>query len=191
MRFIAMKLILASASPRRKELLRSLRPQFLCVPADIVEVVLPGSPRETVLSLARQKAEWVAKRYPEDVVIGSDTVVAFEGEILGKPVSAAHAREMLTRLSGRTHSVFTGVCVITPQGMECAAEETLVTMNTLSEEEICAYVAGGSPLDKAGSYGIQDEGIVKSYEGSYTNVMGFPVELAACLLEKSAKEVGL
>lgn len=186
-----MKLILASASPRRKELLRSLRPQFLCVPADIVEVVLPGSPRETVLSLARQKAEWVAKRYPEDVVIGSDTVVAFEGEILGKPVSAAHAREMLTRLSGRTHSVFTGVCVITPQGMECAAEETLVTMNTLSEEEICAYVAGGSPLDKAGSYGIQDEGIVKSYEGSYTNVMGFPVELAACLLEKSAKEVGL
>lgn len=188
---MGMKLILASQSPRRRELLSRLRPKFLTVPADVDEHLPSGvAPRAAVCLLAEKKAEAVARLHPNDVVIGSDTIVAFEGEILGKPASAADAVQMLKRLRGRTHSVFTGVCVITPQGKVTEADETAVTMNALTESQIEAYVKSGSPLDKAGSYGIQDAGIVRGYCGSYTNVMGFPLELVEKLLEKTAKEVG-
>jgi len=178
-----MQFVLASASPRRKELLAELVNEFEIIPSLADENVAYTSPENLVLQLAERKASEVALR-PENegkIVIGSDTVVAFEGKVLGKPKDKADAFRMLKMLSGKPHAVFTGVCFAVKKGeklsLNTRAEKTAVYFEDLSDEWIRAYIASGSPMDKAGAYGIQDGGLVKKIEGSYTNVVGFPIEL--------------
>ena len=171
-------LILASKSPRRKELLSIITPDFEIIPAvgeECADRSLP--PDRYVSELARHKAEEVAALHPDDIVIGADTVVAAGGEILGKPKDAEDAERMLKLLSGTCHSVFTGVCVISKDRISAFAEETKVRFFDLSEQEIADYIATGEPFDKAGAYGIQDIGalLVSGITGDYYNVMGLPV----------------
>lgn len=179
-----MEWILASASPRRKELLAQIIPEFEVIPSCADESVQGEvSPKKLVLLLAARKAEEVALR-PENMgkkVIGADTVVAFQGEVLGKPKDEADAFRMLKGLSGKKHAVYTGVCIawVEDGKFYCKrkAARTTVVFNELDDEWIKAYILGGSPMDKAGAYGIQDGGLVKRIKGSYSNVVGFPVEL--------------
>ena len=181
-----MQLILASQSPRRRELLSDAGIRFTVVPSLFEEKGEGLSPQETVLRFAEGKAEEVFHRYPEAAVLGADTVVALDGEIFGKPHTENGAKEMLRRLSGRTHSVFTGVCLIADGVKKQAVCETHVTFYELSEEFIEEYVREVRPLDKAGAYGIQDGySIVKSYEGSYTNVVGLPMGLVREYLKEA------
>lgn len=172
-------MILASQSPRRRELLSLITTDFKVIPAKGEEILPDGiSPKEAVILLSRQKAAEIYKEYKNDTIIASDTVVAIDGKILGKPIDVADAAAMLRSLSGRTHSVFTGVCIISPDGSEnCFAEETTVEFWELSDEHITDYVRSGEPMDKAGAYGIQDAGalLVKCINGDYYNVMGLPV----------------
>ena len=181
-----MQIVLASASPRRRELLKELVPDFRVLPAKGEERADPSlSPEETVKELARRKAEEVAAliQSQECAVLGADTVVALDGKILGKPKDEADAFRMLSALSGRTHEVFTGVCLILPGGEKTVrAERTEVEFYPLSEEWIREYIAGGSPMDKAGAYGIQDGGLARRITGSYSNVVGLPLELCRELL---------
>ncbi len=182
-----MQWILASASPRRKELLHELIDDFEIIPAKGEERAEEGlSPEALVKALARQKAREVAA-LPQargKGVLGADTVVALDGIVLGKPKDEADAVRMLTALSNRTHEVFTGVCVSLPDGRErLAAARTEVEFEKLSPEYIAEYVRGGSPMDKAGAYGIQDGGLVKGIRGSYSNVVGLPVELCREILK--------
>lgn len=175
-------MILASQSPRRRELLGLFCPDFRVIPARGEELLPDGiAPREAVMLLSKQKAEEIAAReFPDgnimDTIVAADTVVAIDGEILGKPKSPEHAVEMLKQLSGRKHSVFTGVTLITPGSSVTFAEETLVEFYPLTEQEIAEYAATGEPMDKAGAYGIQGRGalLVKRIEGDYYNVMGLP-----------------
>ncbi len=172
-------MILASQSPRRRELLSLIRSDFRIIPAKGEENLPDGiSPDEAVVLLSRQKAGEIYKEYKNETIIAADTVVSIDGKILGKPTSEENAAEMLRLLSGRVHSVFTGVCVIREDGSQLSfAEETKVEFWNLSEEMIADYVAGGEPMDKAGAYGIQGSGaiLVKRIEGCYYNVMGLPV----------------
>ena len=172
-------MILASQSPRRKELLALICEDFRIIPAKGEELLPEGiSPRDAVLLLARQKAEEIHALHGGDTIISADTVVAIDGKILGKPSDAANAAEMLSLLSGREHSVFTGVCIIGADGAATAfAEETRVEFWRLSDGEIADYVSTGEPMDKAGAYGIQGRGalLVKRIDGDYYNVMGLPV----------------
>jgi len=173
-------LVLASASPRRQELLRNAGIVFDVQPAHIPEGPVPGEQaRDCAERLAREKAMAVAKHRPGDVVLGADTVVAMGGQILGKPVDSADAVRMLRMLSGREHQVITGVCVVANGQSSVASETTAVTMSEISEKEIADYVATGEPMDKAGAYAIQ--GIASSWipriEGDYSNVVGLPVAL--------------
>ena len=178
------KLILASNSPRRRELLSEIC-EFEVVPSLFEEKAENLTAKETVLAFAQGKAEEVASRFPNRYVLGADTVVSYAGEILGKPKNKADAAEMLRKLSGNTHSVFTGVCLVGGGQTFLEAVETKVTFFELSEELIAAYVNSGLPLDKAGAYGIQDGyPLVKSYEGQYSNVVGLPVETVRELLKK-------
>lgn len=178
------KLILASNSPRRRELLSEIC-EFEVIPSRFEERAENLSARETVLKFAAGKAEEVLSRFPKRFVLGADTVVALDGEILGKPKNKADAAEMLKKLSGRTHSVFTGVCLAGGGQKYSEAVETKVTFFTLSEELIERYVESGLPLDKAGAYGIQDGfPLVEAYEGQYSNVVGLPVEKVRELLKK-------
>lgn len=183
-----MKLVLASNSPRRRELLASIIPQFDVVPSSFEERAEGLSARETALAFAEGKAGEVFSRFPDCVVLGSDTVVALGGEVLGKPKDREDAVRTLRALSGKTHSVYTGVCLAGAFGKRSAVAETRVTFYRLSEKLIGEYVASGLPLDKAGSYGIQDGyPLVEKYEGSYSNVVGLPV----ALVKKLLKEVNL
>ena len=177
-----MKIILASASPRRRELLAGLV-EFEIAPSRFEEVT-EGGAEEVVRLNARGKAKEVLSRFPDCRVLGADTVVALGGEILGKPKDEGDAERMLRLLSGRTHSVFTGVCVADRSGtVECVVE-TKVLFKTLSENTIKNYILSGAPLDKAGAYGIQDGIVVESIEGSYTNVMGLPMEAVREMLKE-------
>lgn len=169
-----MKLLLASASPRRRELLAPVCP--FEVEISRFEEHDMGSAEETVLLNARGKALEVLARFPDCRVLGADTAVALNGVILGKPKDAEDAERMLRFLSGKTHSVFTGVCLADLGGVKERVVETKVTFKRLSKKTIEDYVLSGAPLDKAGAYGIQDGVAVKSYEGSYSNVMGLPME---------------
>lgn len=169
-----MKLLLASASPRRKELLSSVCPFEVAVSR--FRESDTGSAEETVLRNARGKALEVLGRFPACRVLGADTAVALDGMILGKPKDAADAERMLRLLSGKRHSVFTGVCLADQTGVSETVVETKVLFKELNEKTIKNYVLSGSPLDKAGAYGIQDGVVVASCEGSYSNVMGLPVE---------------
>lgn len=182
-----MKLILASASPRRRELLGEIA-EFSLQPSLFEEKAEGLSARDTAEYFAEGKAKEVFSRFPDCFVLGADTVVAFEGKILGKPKDKEEARKTLRLLSGRTHSVYTGVCLIGKGFCKVLSVETLVTFHELGEEMIEKYVESGLPLDKAGSYGIQDGyPLVKSYEGSYTNVVGLPQEEVRALIEEAIK----
>ena len=172
------KIILASASPRRKELMELAGYDFEVICADIVEVVPEEAmPQEVVMSLALQKAQAVAAEHKEAVVIGSDTVVALDGKILGKPHSEQEACEMLRSLSGRTHKVFTGVAIVCGGKVKNFFDETDVEFYSLGDDEIKKYVATGEPTDKAGAYGIQGKGsvLVKRINGDFFSVMGLPI----------------
>jgi len=181
-------LVLASASPRRRELLAQAGFTFTVTPASIPEDPQPGeNPVSYVTRLAREKAETVfARLQSEIVVLGADTtVVAPNGEILEKPTDAADAARMLRLLSGATHQVITGVAVVSSSGTETAAEVTHVTMLTLSDEEIAAYIATGEPMDKAGAYAIQGRAArwIPRIHGCYFNVVGLPLALVSGMLE--------
>lgn len=182
------KIILASQSPRRRMLLENIGLKFTILVDDAEEKKnADWTPQETVLRLSAQKAENVARRIKEPaIVIGADTVVAIEGEILGKPEDEAVAEKMLTQLSDRTHAVFTGVTVLdtAAEKRQCFYEETKVRFRPLSREEIRRYIASGEPMDKAGAYGIQNLGalFVEGIEGDYFNVVGLPVCRLASVL---------
>jgi len=181
-------LILASASPRRQEILRNAGIEFTVQTADIDEIVHQGeSPRECAERLAREKARTVAKREPGSFVLGADTIVVVDGEILGKPRDEADAARMLRLLSGRGHEVITGVCLIGPGWTESVqSERTLVAMSEISEREIQAYVATGEPMDKAGAYAIQGMASrwIPRIEGDYFNVVGLPMALVSRMLKE-------
>jgi septum formation protein len=179
------RVILASQSPRRRELLRLVGIPHEVRPADIDETYLPGEvPREHAERLAREKAARMHE--PDAIVIGSDTIVVVDGEVLGKPTDAASATRMLRRLSGRSHIVITAVAAAWNDRVESAVEEVTVTFHTLTDEEIAAYIATGEPMDKAGAYGIQGFGatIVARVEGDYFAVMGLPLQRLVLVLEK-------
>ncbi len=183
-------LILASASPRRQELLRNAGIPFTVQAADIDETPTAGeSPQHCAERLAREKALAVFKRQPQSYVLGADTIVVVDDDvILGKPRDEEDAVRMLRLLSGRTHSVITGVCLVGPGTSETssASETTLVTMCEISDEEIHSYGATGEPMDKAGAYAIQ--GIASRWipriEGDYSNVVGLPVALVYAMLRE-------
>ena len=172
-----MQLILASGSPRRKELLSLFRIPFTVVPADVDETMDPAkAPCEEVARLSAKKARAV-KREPDDVVIAADTIVVCEGKVLGKPKSEENAYHMLSLLSGRDHQVMTGCTVLRGEKSVTFTEVTDLHFRTLSEREIRAYIASGEPMDKAGAYGIQGGAALfcRRMEGDYYNVMGLPV----------------
>lgn len=172
------EIILASASPRRRELMELAGYDFEVICADIVEVVPENvQPQEVVMSLALQKAQAVAAEHGGSVVVGSDTVVVLDGKILGKPHSEREACEMLRSLSGRTHKVFTGVAIVCGDKVKSFFDETDVEFYPLNDVEIKKYVATGEPMDKAGAYGIQGKGsvLVKKINGDFFNVMGLPI----------------
>lgn len=174
------KIILASASPRRKELLEKLDLDFSVCPADIDESLLPDEDAAMYpLRTAVQKAMAVAKTAEDALIIAADTVVAVDDDILGKPRDEAEAKAMLQRLSGREHIVITGIGVVdTVSGRTLSAtEQTIVYFHPLRDEEIDAYIATGECMDKAGSYGIQGKGslLVRKIDGDYFNVMGLPL----------------
>ena len=195
-----MGLILASASPRRQELLRAAGIAITVQPTNIPEVPLAGEAAKAFAErLAREKAWAVFKQRPTEFVLGADTVVVVDKEILGKPRNPADAERMLRLLSGRTHKVITGVCVMGPQAATAEAknettlgdtrsETTEVTMSAITDDEIRAYIATGEPMDKAGAYAIQGMASrwIPRIEGDYANVVGLPVALVYRML----KEVG-
>jgi septum formation protein len=200
-------LVLASASPRRQELLRNAGISFTVQAADVDETPLAGeAPRDCAERLARTKALAVWRLRPQDTVLGADTIVVVDEAILGKPRDADDAARMLRLLSGRAHRVITGVCVVEAvvrgqlpvagevakgpgEILRTASETTRVTMSELSEDEIRGYVATGEPMDKAGAYAIQ--GIASRWipriEGDYSNVVGLPVALVYAMLQERTK----
>lgn len=189
------QIILASASPRRKELLEQIGLEFEICPAKGEEVITKTIPEEVVMELSKQKAEEVAAMVssfgeehkdittPSDIlVIGADTVVAYDGKILGKPVDEADAKRMLTMLAGNIHSVFTGVTLVLIDKSGRAGElvfyeKTDVKMHPMTEQEIDRYIATSEPMDKAGSYGIQGKCAIhiEKIDGDYNNVVGLPI----------------
>ncbi|HUB02246.1 MAG TPA: Maf family protein [Terriglobales bacterium] len=178
-------LVLASASPRRQELLCNAGVDFEVQAADIDEDPRPGEgPKECAERLAREKALAIAQRRPADAVLGADTIVVIDNQILNKPTDATDAARMLRLLSGRRHEVITGVCLIVNGRCTTSSETTTVTMSEIPEEEIRDYVRTGEPMDKAGGYAIQ--GIASRWiprvEGDYSNVVGLPVALVYRLL---------
>ena len=182
-----MKIILASASPRRRALLEAVGIKFKVCVSDVEEIVLSHwTADQAARSLARQKAEAVAAQYPEACVIGADTVVVIDGQILEKPKDAADAQRMLRLLSGREHRVITGVCLARGDRRRVFSQETAVRFYPLSDDEIARYVATGEPMDKAGSYGIQERGatLIERVEGDYFTVVGLPL----CRLYQALKE---
>ena len=184
------KFILASASPRRKILLRQIGLEFEVRPSGVSEDHdVPQQPAGHVTILSRRKAEAVASGVADAIVVGADTIVVLDGAILGKPEDQADAARMLRLLSGRTHTVFTGFTIIDkPSGRSVTAVETTeVTFRKLTADEIAAYVASGSPMDKAGAYGIQDDYgavFVERINGCFYNVVGFPLSRFYCELIK-------
>ncbi|MGA1825357.1 MAG: Maf family protein [bacterium] len=180
-------LILASASPRRKDLLQTLNLQFRIIPSHIEETNMPGSPEEKARAWALQKAEAIAREF-HGIIIGADTIVVLGEKIFGKPRDVYEAKHMLSQLSGKTHSVITGLALINTQTNCRISEsvETKVTFRSLETGEIDSYVASGEPMDKAGAYGIQGTGahFVEKLEGCYTNVVGLPLTSFRKYLQK-------
>ncbi len=184
-------IVLASASPRRRELLAQAGFIFEVVPSSIPEIRKPSeSAIAFATRLAREKAQDVAARLTGNdlqtaLILGADTVVVAEDEVLGKPVDEVDARRMLLLLAGRTHMVVTGVCMLRGEYVDTAAEITFVTMHTISDEEITAYIATGEPWDKAGGYAIQGYAArwIPRIQGCYFNVVGLPIALVSAMIE--------
>jgi septum formation protein len=179
--------VLASASPRRADILRQLGLDPDVLPADVDETYLEGeTPAQHVERLARAKAEAVARAEPEALVVGADTVVVQGARVLAKPIDAAEAVEMLRSLSGRSHEVLSGLALRGPGGTVSRVSRTMVFMRPFDDEVMSAYVGTGEPLDKAGAYGIQGLGaaLVERIEGDYYSVVGFPVGAFLELLEQ-------
>jgi septum formation protein len=177
-----LKMILASGSPRRREILAQMGYDFKTVSPDLDESLLDGeSPDRHVMRLSRAKAKSVADKHPDDLVIGADTIVVLGNRILGKPSSPDEAIEMLHLLSGKAHVVYTGLSlIILSEKLERTGyDATKVIFNTLEDNSIRSYVESGEPLDKAGAYGIQGMGsfLVNHYEGEFDTVIGFPTKL--------------
>ena len=175
------KLILASTSLRRKDLLAKAGFEYEVIPSDYEEdMTLDMDPRELVMLFAQEKARSVAEKFPDAVVIGADTVIAFGNRAVGKPHTPQKAKETLSRLSGSAHSVLTGFCImhISADMRESRVVETHVYFKHLSENEVDSYIATGEPLDRAGAYAIQAKGkfLIDRIDGDYTNVVGFPVQ---------------
>lgn len=184
----AMKIVLASGSPRRQKLLSEMGYDFEVVTPVIPEKNTPGeAPQDFVKRLSRLKAESVALKYPDSLIVGADTVVVLERRILGKPESKSEAKSMLELLSGKTHTVFTGISMIVLEKNIAKSDfdSTEVTFNKLSPENINRYVESGEPLDKAGAYGIQGMGsfLVDNYDGELDTVIGFPSKLFKTMYE--------
>jgi septum formation protein len=180
----SVRVVLASQSPRRRELLTLIGVRHEVRPANIDETYFPGEvPRSHAERLAREKAEAIAA--PDAVIIASDTIVVVDGDVLGKPRDEAEAERMLRRLSGRSHVVITAVAARWQGRLLSATEEVGVTFRALSDEDIRAYIATGEPMDKAGAYGIQGFGatIVERVDGDYFAVMGLPLNRLTRLLE--------
>lgn len=185
------RVILASQSPRRRELLALVGIAHEVMPADINEDVRAGEePAAYTERLAREKAVVIASKHPEAIVIAADTTVVLDGEILGKPVDAADARAMIRRLAGRSHTVLTALAVARGTREESAVESVGVTFRALSDDEIARYVATGEPMDKAGAYGIQGWGatIVERVDGDYFSVMGLGLRRLVDLLARVGVE---
>jgi septum formation protein len=180
-----MNLILASRSPRRAELLAAAGISFEVVAADIDETPRAGEgPEAYVERLAIEKARAVLALRPTSAVLGADTTVVIDGLILGKPADAAEAGEMLNRLRGRVHDVFTGVALVSATGVRSAVDRTRVWFDPMTDEDIAWYVASGEPVDRAGAYAIQGlaSRFIPRIEGSYSNVVGLPVALVSSIL---------
>jgi septum formation protein len=194
-------LVLASASPRRQELLHNAGVPFVVRPANIPEIPQEGeAPPSFAERLAREKALAVFRQRLDDLILGADTIVVVDGQILGKPRDAADAARMLRLLSGRTHQVITGVCLVGPSKQllrtedrepktdfeDTRSETTLVTMNALSDDDIRSYITTGEPMDKAGAYAIQGMASrwISCIEGDYFNVVGLPVSLVYKMLRE-------
>ena len=171
-------IILASESPRRKELIKKITKEFTVIPANIDESVLHIPACDLPGELSKLKAYDIFAKYPNDKVLACDTVVIIDGQILGKPHSKEQAKEMLQKLSGRKHVVISGYTIISKEKEITRTVRTYVYFNKLSNELIDAYIATGSPMDKAGAYGIQDQefDLVNHIEGSFDNVIGLPTE---------------
>ena len=171
-------MILASQSPRRQELIANITPDFRVVVSEVEEILPDGiAPEEVPAYLAGIKAEAVASGHPDEVVVGADTVVILDGEVLGKPRDKEDAERMLRALSGRVHTVVTGCAILGFGRRVLFSEKTRVEFYPLCDREIEEYIATGEPFDKAGAYGIQGRGsvLVKGIEGDFFNVMGLPV----------------
>ena len=176
-----MRYILASKSPRRKDLMKSISSDFLVASEDIdEESSYKLSPIDAVKDIAKRKGEEVYKSYPDDLVISADTIVIIDNEIVGKPIDEADAKRILKKLSGRIHYVLTGYAIHYKGKDIVGVVKTNVEFNELSDELIDKYIKSGSPMDKAGAYGAQDSDmkfpIIKNITGSYDNVIGFPVK---------------
>ena len=181
------KLVLASSSPRRSEILNSVGWRFTKHVANIDENELTGeTPEEYVLRLAVEKAETVAAGFPGEIVLGADTTVVIDGQIIGKPVDLADARRMLTMLSGNWHQVLTGVAIVENGEMRCGIQSTRVKFASMSDAEITFLAERGDPLDKAGAYAVQAQAalFIEGIEGDYWNVVGLPVKLVYDLVVK-------
>jgi septum formation protein len=190
-------LVLASASPRRRELLIQAGYDFEVAPANILEERLPDEgPAAFVMRLAQEKARAVFEAYAHRsneeplFILGADTIVVIAGEILGKPQSPEDAARMLRMLSGRTHQVMTGVSILSGKHNEVSVETTLVTMQEIAAREMAAYIATGEPMDKAGSYAIQGHAArwIPRIEGCYFNVVGLPIARVVRMLESAGLE---
>ena len=186
-----LELILASGSPRRRELLGRLGVPFRVRAADINEDSTETDPSRLVTHLALEKARAVARLEADQVILAADTTVALEGLILNKPVSIEENAVFIRQLSGRWHEVFTGVCLIAPHGEFVGVERTRVKFRALSDAEIHGYAQSGEGLDKAGGYGIQERGmaLVESLEGDYFNVVGLPIARVLALAHEAKLEL--
>jgi len=186
-------LVLASASPRRRDLLEGIGVRFRVEPSSIPEEQMDGElPEDQVRRLAIAKALEISRQFTDHWVLGADTIVVIQGDILGKPADESEARTMLARLAGRTHHVFTGYALVrsgSPGKDRVRYVKSAVRIRHLSPIEIAGYVATGEPLDKAGAYAIQGigSGIVESVSGSYTNVVGLPI----CEVARDMQELGI
>jgi len=181
------KLILASQSPRRRELLEQIGLSFQVQPADINESIHDGEgARDFVERMAREKAWAVADRHPDEWVIGSDTAVVLDDQVMGKPVDQSHAAEMLMALSGRQHQVMSSVALVTPTATTSLVSVSEVSFRCITEAEAAAYWATGEPVDKAGGYAIQGLAaiFIEQLSGSYSGVMGLPLYETATLLRR-------
>ena len=183
-------LILASSSPRRRELMGYTGIPFEVIAADAEEAT-HGDPRTLVMENARRKARAAADAHPGRTVLGADTVVYLDGQVLGKPKDHADAKRMIAALSGAWHTVYTGVCVISPRGEDVRWDESRVQFVTLTPEEIERYAASAEPMDKAGAYALQGKGgmFVRRIEGSYSNVIGLPMALVREILKAAGADI--